>query len=52
MLDHLRTAEVGKSDQRNHVRARDGRCGRPITLCLAREALRCNDPTIVPAFAV
>jgi hypothetical protein len=25
-LDHLRTAEVGTSDQRNHVRGRDGHC--------------------------
>jgi hypothetical protein len=25
----LRTAEVGTSDQRNHARGRDGRCGSP-----------------------
>jgi len=29
-LDDLRAAEVGTSDQRNHARGRDGRCGSPL----------------------
>ena len=35
-VDHLRTAEVGTSDQRNHARGRDGRCGSPPYPLLVR----------------
>ena len=38
-LDHLRTAEVGTSDQRNHARGRDGRCGSPLYPLLVRARL-------------
>ena len=50
-VDHLRTAEVGTSDQRNHARGRDGRCGSPpYPSACPRKALRWIDPTIAPAF--
>jgi hypothetical protein len=35
-LGDLRTAEVGTSDQRNHARGRDGRCGSPPYPLLVR----------------
>src|SRR5215471_1986334 len=35
----LRTAEVGTSDQRNHARGRDGRCGSPRYPLLVRARL-------------
>ena len=38
-LDHLRPAEVGTSDQRNHARGRDGRCGSPSYPLLVRARL-------------
>jgi hypothetical protein len=38
-LDDLLTAEVGTSDQRNHARGRDGRCGSPLYPLLVRARL-------------
>ena len=38
-LDDLRTAEVGTSEQRNHSRGRDGRCGSPLYPLLVRAGL-------------
>jgi hypothetical protein len=49
-LDHLRTAEVGTSDQRNHGVVGTGGAVRPFTLCLSAQGPRCTDPTIAPAF--
>jgi hypothetical protein len=38
-VDDLRPAEVGTSDQRNHARGRDGRCGSPRYPLLVRARL-------------
>ena len=49
-VDHLRTAEVGTSDQRNHGVVGTGGAVRPLTLCLSAQGPRWTDPTIAPAF--
>jgi hypothetical protein len=49
-LDHLRLAEVGTSDQRNHGVVGTGGAVRPLYPLLVRARLLVTDPTIAPAF--